>query len=77
MNPVGREPQDMESAWEEAAEYGVDMSLIEISLAQTPTERARAHDRALAEAERLRSAIETLRNDRSTRASDTPDPGQS
>jgi hypothetical protein len=36
-----------QSAWEAAAEAGIDMSLIELSLSLTPDERLRQHDCAL------------------------------
>ncbi len=46
-----------ESAWSAAA-YGCDMSLLESNLRKTPQERIRAHDRALAAALGLRTAME-------------------
>lgn len=35
------------TAWETAAEQGIDMSLVELSLTLTPDERLRQHDSAL------------------------------
>jgi hypothetical protein len=50
LHPVGR-------AWDEAAAAGIDMSLVEFNLRLSPAERIRAHARALALAEELRSAM--------------------
>ena len=55
-NSVVREEK---SAWRAAAEYGVDMSLLESNLRKTPQERIRAHNRALAVAQKLRKAAES------------------
>jgi hypothetical protein len=43
--------------WQEAVEYGFDMSLIEDNLMKTPAERVRAHTYALHEALALREAM--------------------
>ena len=45
-------------AWKAAEEYGVDMSLIEDSLAKTPLERIRANNAALKAILALRKAME-------------------
>jgi len=50
--------QQRESAWDLAAGYGFDMSLIEENLGKTPTERIQAHQRALQTALSLRMAVE-------------------
>ena len=47
-------PTEAVSAWQAAAEEGVDMSLIEESLRKTPEERVREHGYALATLEMLR-----------------------
>ncbi len=44
------------SAWQAAVAAGLDMSLVEQSLAKTPWERLQDHDDALAFAEMLRAA---------------------
>jgi len=49
--------REAKSAWHAASEYGVDMSLIESNLRKTPQERIRAHNRALAVAQKLRKAV--------------------
>jgi hypothetical protein len=45
-------------AWEEARQYGIDMSALEENLNKTVLERIRNHDRALALALALRRAME-------------------
>lgn len=45
-------------SWSEAQAAGIDMSLIESNLRKTPAERLRAHHRALAAANALRTAME-------------------
>jgi hypothetical protein len=40
-------PPDAGPAWREAAADGIDMSLIELCLEQSPAERLAAHQRAL------------------------------
>jgi hypothetical protein len=47
-----------QTAWEKAIEYGCDMSLLEENLRKTPTQRIRAHQRALNTAIMLRNAME-------------------
>lgn len=47
-------------SWREAANSGLDMSLIELSLEKTPWERLLEHDAALHFAEELREAGRTL-----------------
>lgn len=49
------------TAWQIAEHEGIDMSLLEITLAMTPEERIRAHERALATAQALRQAMEKRR----------------
>jgi len=44
-------------AWRAALEAGVDMSLVERSLAKTPSERIREHDRALVFMQRLAAGV--------------------
>jgi hypothetical protein len=51
--PLGR-------AWREAADSGLDMSLIELSLEKTPWQRLLEHDAALRFANELRDASRTL-----------------
>ncbi|MCK5849470.1 MAG: hypothetical protein KAH23_01045 [Kiritimatiellae bacterium] len=46
------------SAWDMAAKYGCDMSLLEDNLRKTPAERIRTHQRALNTAIMLRKAME-------------------
>jgi hypothetical protein len=46
-----------------AAEYGVDLSLIDAALARTPTERVIAHERALELMTALRRSGETFREE--------------
>lgn len=46
------------SAWKLAKEYGCDMSLIEDNLRKTPSERIKAHQRALNTVLILRKAME-------------------
>jgi len=50
-------PPDAGPAWRAAYAAGVDLSLIEISLAKTPWERWVEHDRALELALQLREAM--------------------
>lgn len=47
MNGLYAMPPDAGSAWRAAYAAGVDMSLLEESLARTPWERLLANDRAL------------------------------
>jgi len=49
------------SAWNEAEAAGIDMSLLEANLRKTPSERIRAHDRALATTMALREAVQRAR----------------
>jgi len=51
-------PPDAGPAWRAACEQGVDVSLIESSLAKTPWERWVEHDEALGFALELRAAVE-------------------
>ena len=46
------------SAWEAAAQYGCDMSLLEENLRKTPIQRIRLHQQALNTAVMLRNAME-------------------
>jgi len=39
--------QTVKSAWEQAREYGIDMSLLVANLRKTPAERLQQHSRAL------------------------------
>lgn len=47
-----------------AAEYGIDLSLLDAALARTPTERLEAHERALELMLELRKAGESHRAER-------------
>ena len=47
LNRGYRNPPDAGPMWKPAAEAGVDMSLLEDTLQMSPTERLRAHQRAL------------------------------
>jgi hypothetical protein len=49
-------PPDAGPAWRAAHDQGLDMSLIELSLAKTPWERLVEHDQALGFALQLRPA---------------------
>jgi hypothetical protein len=49
------------SAWQAAAKYGFDMSLIEANLRRTPAERIRMHARTLALALALRQQMKNRR----------------
>lgn len=51
-------PPDAGPAWRTACEQGVDMSLIESSLAKTPWERWVEHDEAVHFALQLRAAVQ-------------------
>ena len=51
-------PQPTGSAWQQAEQYGIDMSLIEANLKLTPYERMLQHDRSLNLALQLRQAME-------------------
>jgi hypothetical protein len=59
-----RMPKQELTAWQRAAEFGVDMSLLETSLRRTPTQRIEAHECALSLAEELRNAGEAVRAQR-------------
>ncbi len=48
-------------AWRAAEKAGYDMSLVESNLRKRPSERIRAHSRALATAVMLRQAMEKRR----------------
>ena len=50
------------SAWEAAAQYGCDMSLLDENLRKTPTQRIRLHQQALNTAVMLRNAMEKRKN---------------
>ena len=52
---------DRMDAWKQAEEAGLDMSLLEANLRRTPSERVRAHDRALATALALRAAANRIK----------------
>jgi hypothetical protein len=49
-------PPDAGPAWREAVAEGVDMSLVERSLARSPWDRLQDHDQALCFARMLRNA---------------------
>ena len=53
-----REGQEEDSLCRETAEGGIDVSLLEDSLAKTPWERMQANDDALRFADSLRAAME-------------------
>ena len=57
LNMAQGQTQD-ESAWDSAAEYGFDMSLIEENLRKTPAQRIAAHQMALDTALSLKTAVE-------------------
>jgi hypothetical protein len=50
-------PPDAGPAWRAAASEGMDLSLVELSLAKTPWERWIEHDDALGFARRLQEAL--------------------
>ncbi len=61
VRPVKRgiaKRSNQDSAGKEAEAAGIDMSLLEANLRKTPSERIRAHDRALATALALREAVQ-------------------
>jgi hypothetical protein len=55
LSPVER----LTPEWRAALDAGVDMSLVELSLARTPTERIQDHDRALVFMQRLSAGVRT------------------
>jgi len=55
-NTVTTPPAQPGPAWTRAAEYGIDMSLLEESLRKTPEQRLKAHAAALALVSRLAQA---------------------
>jgi hypothetical protein len=59
MQPAGEHPDRSTplSAWEEAQQYGIDMSGLLANLDKTVLERIRNHDRALTLALVLRRAV--------------------
>jgi len=59
------------SAWDSAADYGFDMSLIEENLRKTPAERIAAHQMALDTALLLKTAVEKKHAEDGTTAEKT------
>ena len=51
------------SAWDAAAAEGIDMSLVELALQQTPAERIRRNNDVVRFAWKLRGAMETRNAD--------------
>ena len=56
---MAKNVEQQESAWDEAAHSGCDMSLLEESLRRTPAERIRIHQRALQTVRLLVRAMES------------------
>jgi hypothetical protein len=52
-----RDPAKPLSAWDEARQYGIDMSALDANLRKTVLERIRNHDRTMMMATALRRAM--------------------
>lgn len=56
------------SKWQQAEEYGIDMSIIDANLRMTPTQRLLTHQAALQTMFAFREAGQRLRNEKCSRS---------